>query len=184
LTELRKKFKRFILFLKDISPFLLSHHPLCSDFDEHVYKLGKRRFCVGCFTLYPTLIIMLIILGLMQITNLFSLFILLLIGLGLLSSILLNLLGLTEKKFAKVISKVLLGASFACLIYSIFSFPIFPFLKILFLFAVSSFIGSISLYRVKSLEKTCKECKFGLDQDNCDGFKEVNEKLIRDGFKK
>ena len=184
MTDIRKKLSRLKLFLKDISPFLLSHHPLCSSFDDHVYKVGKRRFCVGCFTLYPTLIILLLTFGFLQITNTQTLMIFFGIGLGLMASILLNLLGLTEKRGVKILSKILLGASFAFLLYSVFVSPLLLVLKILFYFAVSSFMGAISLYRIRSLEKTCKECEFDLDHDDCDGFKEVFEKLKRDGFRK
>lgn len=183
MPEFRKKFNRCILFLKDVSPFLLSHHPSCELFDEHVYKIGKRRFCVGCFTLYPTLIIMLLTFGFLQITNALILTYLIFIGLGLQASILLNLFGLTKKKWVKILSKVILGVSFACLLYGVFLLPLFPLLKIAFLFAVSSFIGSISLYRIKSLEKACKECDSNMDHDNCDGFKEVFDKLKQDGFR-
>lgn len=35
-------------------PILLSHHPLCGKFDDHVFKIRGRHVCIGCTTVYPS----------------------------------------------------------------------------------------------------------------------------------
>lgn len=51
---------RFVAGLKD--PLVLSHHPLCGRFEEHVYVLRGRKVCRGCVTVYPVAMTVLIIL--------------------------------------------------------------------------------------------------------------------------
>lgn len=41
----------------DSDPIILSHHPLCGKFDDHVFKIGGRHVCIGCATVYPSAII-------------------------------------------------------------------------------------------------------------------------------
>ena len=45
---------RFIEGLKE--PIVLSHHPLCGRFDEHVFVLRGRSICRGCAIAYPVAI--------------------------------------------------------------------------------------------------------------------------------
>ena len=35
-------------------PILLSHHPLCGKFDDHMFKIRGRHVCIGCTTVYPS----------------------------------------------------------------------------------------------------------------------------------
>ncbi|MBU1158629.1 MAG: hypothetical protein KKE24_04745 [Candidatus Thermoplasmatota archaeon] len=41
----------------DGDPIILSHHPLCGRFDDHVFKIKGRRVCRGCATVYPSALV-------------------------------------------------------------------------------------------------------------------------------
>lgn len=48
----------------DRDPIILSHHPLCGRFDDHVFKVRGRSVCIGCATVYPSaLVTALVLLG-------------------------------------------------------------------------------------------------------------------------
>lgn len=48
----------------DRDPIILSHHPLCGRFDDHVFKVRGRSVCIGCSTVYPSaLVTALVLLG-------------------------------------------------------------------------------------------------------------------------
>ena len=49
---------RFIEGLRE--PMVLSHHPLCGRFDDHVFVLRGRKVCRGCATAYPVAIVALL----------------------------------------------------------------------------------------------------------------------------
>ncbi len=38
----------------DKDPIILSHHPLCGRFDDHVFQIGGHYVCIGCTTVYPS----------------------------------------------------------------------------------------------------------------------------------
>jgi hypothetical protein len=41
----------------DSDPIILSHHPLCGKFEDHVFKIRGRYVCIGCTTVYPSAIL-------------------------------------------------------------------------------------------------------------------------------
>ncbi|MBA7512040.1 hypothetical protein ES705_04039 [subsurface metagenome] len=76
--KIRKKFSRFSLLVSDFKPILLSHHPNCDHFPSYVYHIGKYKFCIGCFTLYPFILITIILTLLLVELNSYNLVMLLL----------------------------------------------------------------------------------------------------------
>jgi len=46
-----------LLTLKSFFPLFLSHHPECKHFKGHTIKVGKVRLCIGCFIGYPSAIL-------------------------------------------------------------------------------------------------------------------------------
>ena len=40
-----------------------AHHPTCSKYSDHYYTIGKAKFCVGCTSLYSSIILFLILYG-------------------------------------------------------------------------------------------------------------------------
>ena len=57
---------RRILSRIDSDPIILAHHPLCGRFDDHVFKIRGRYVCLGCATVYPSAILTVLLLSLMN----------------------------------------------------------------------------------------------------------------------
>jgi hypothetical protein len=58
-----------ILSTIDKDPIILSHHPLCGKFEDHVFKIRGRYMCIGCATVYPFAVVTVLLL---LITNMSS----------------------------------------------------------------------------------------------------------------
>ena len=39
-----------------LGPYRISHHPLCDNFNEHVYQIRGRKICRGCTMQYSGII--------------------------------------------------------------------------------------------------------------------------------
>jgi hypothetical protein len=181
--KLKKKFSRARLFLSDFKPILLSHHPNCDNFSNHVYHIGKYRLCIGCFTFYPaiflTILFTLIIVDLNFQNSIFLFFISYVFFLPLI----LNILGYTKFKFLKIFSKVSIGIGIGLYLVGVFSLPLHPLLKIISIFEINFFIGLIAYVRSKHIKKDCKQCEFKGDWDMCPGMKPIRDKLYAHGFR-
>ncbi len=180
-----KKIKRIKLFFSDIKPILLSHHPKCDHFYKHVYHIGGKWFCIGCFTYYPTIIITIIISLLIfnfdsnTITILFSSSFIFALP------VFLNVFNLTKSKFLKITSKISLGIGTGLLIISTFEMDFLPLiLKILVLVQVNFMAGAIGYIRTNEIIKECQACEYKKDWKNCPGMSEIIKNLYAHGFKK
>jgi len=38
-------------------PYRLAHHPLCNNFEDHLYTIGKYKVCRGCMNFYSGMLI-------------------------------------------------------------------------------------------------------------------------------
>ena len=180
-----KKLKRIKLFFSDIKPILLSHHPKCDHFYKHVYHIGGKSFCIGCFTYYPTIIIT-IILSLL-IFNFDSTTITILFSCSFIFAlpVFLNVFNLTKSKFLKITSKISLGIGTGLLIISTFEMDFLPLiLKILVLVQVNFMAGAIGYIRTNEIIKECQACEYKKDWKNCPGMSEITKNLYAHGFKK
>jgi len=181
--NLKKKLNRFLLFLSDLSPVLLSHHPNCEQFSKHVYNVGKKKLCIGCFTYYPTIIITIILtLILIDITvpNVIFLFN---ISFLFFLAVILNILKLTKTKLLKIISKILIGIGAGFFIVAAIFLPIHLIFKIIMIWELNMFGGIIAYIRIKGIEKNCLNCEYKKDWDNCPGMKHVRDKLYEHEFR-
>ena len=115
--------KRLRLYIKGLRPMLLSHHPNCKDFERHTIKIGKYRFCIGCYVGYPTAIVGAILIYILNFTINFSSQFLFVVGAILMSSFLLSPLKLTKKKIVKVLQKATFNLGGAFLFIYIWSLP-------------------------------------------------------------
>jgi len=180
-----KKFARVKLFLSDIKPLLLSHHPDCETFSNHVYHIGKYKLCIGCFTFYPMVLITFIVVSLFLDLNYINLIILAYLSFLFISPIVLNILGLTRYKFLKIFSKVATGIGAGLLIVFIIYFPYFNLIfRILFLLNINFLIGAIAYIRTNQIKKDCLKCEYKGDWQKCPGLGAITEKLYEHGFKK
>ena len=41
----------------DETPIILAHHPMCGKFEDHYFNIRGRSICIGCFTVYPSVIV-------------------------------------------------------------------------------------------------------------------------------
>ena len=48
------------------NPFLLAHHPSCEYFSHHIIDFRGWKLCMGCFVIYPTAIITLMVMYLLS----------------------------------------------------------------------------------------------------------------------
>jgi len=180
----KKKIKRIRLFLHDIKPILLSHHPNCKYFSEHVYHIGRYKLCIGCFTYYPTIVITIILSLIFFEMTLDTIYIMFYTSFLFFLPLILNALELTKYKILKIFTKISIGIGTGWFILGVIFMPFFPIImKIFLILEVNFFTGVIAYIRANRLEKDCKKCKYKKDWRNCPGMKEIMENLYLHGFK-
>ena len=184
LNKIIKKFSRFRLLVSDFKPILLSHHPNCDQFSSHVYHIGKYKFCIGCFTLYPFILITIILTLLLVELNIYNLIMLYLISLVFFTPIILNIIGLTKYKFLKIFSKAFNGIGVGFHVVSVIFLPFPIIIKILVLVEINFIIGVIAYIRSNHIKKKCLKCEYEGDWDNCPAWKPIRDKLYEHGFRK
>ncbi|MDQ1371210.1 MAG: hypothetical protein QG582_124 [Candidatus Thermoplasmatota archaeon] len=135
----------------DRDPIILSHHPLCGRFDDHVLKVGGRRVCIGCVTVYPSAVaaaLLLLALGQTSFSALFPL------ALGLFAANLLRFVAKGHRLSA--LFNAFLGASLAAAILSAVNAPgDLRLAVVVFVLAVASVFHLVKGRRVF---KTCRRC--------------------------
>ena len=183
-SKIRKKFSRFRLLISDFKPILLSHHPNCDHFSSHVYHIGKKKLCIGCFTLYPFIIITIILTILLVELNTYNLVMLYLLSFVLFAPIILNFIGLTKYKLLKIFSKAFNGIGVGFHLVSVFFLPLPIIIKILVLVEINFIIGVIAYIRSKHIKKECLKCEYEGNWDNCPAWKPIRDKLYEHGFRK
>ena len=135
--KLKLRFSRFRLLLSDLKPIMLSHHPNCDKFSNHVYHLGKRHLCIGCFTFYPSIIITIILTLLFAEVNIYNLIGMYIISFIFFIPIILSVVGLTNYRFLKISTKASNGIGVGLHLVSVFLLPFPLIIKILTLFEIN-----------------------------------------------
>lgn len=157
-----------------MGPLILSHHPLCCGFDEHVVEIGGRKYCKGCLFSYPTMVATLLI-GLFApvFQNLaytdFLVFALitLLIGLGRLIP--------SKSNFLSIALRMNLGLSLGFGWLSILLAPGIFHAVIIFSF-FAAIHGIIAFFKWKKFFEPCRECEHYSNLPVCPGFVEKRSK--------
>lgn len=131
-------------------PILLAHHPLCGRFDHHLLTIRGRKVCRGCVTVYPTFLVVLILLFLVR-----PEFIAAFVGsLIMFSAQLLRFF--TTGRGRSIIFNMALGSSLAMVIYSVIVCPtdlriyVYPF--------IITVIVVFEYLKGRRMFKLCKEC--------------------------
>lgn len=166
--DIDKELKEFFQVLKDKSDYLLSHHPICPQFQNDVYNLGSRKLCIGCFTAYPIAIFLIVlwILGFIQINTSHAFLIGILTG----SLQFLSLTPLSDFKTGKIIIKIFLGIGIGFFTIGIFSLPVILLLRVI-LFGLCINIASFYTFlRMKKIKKICERCGYEGGMSNCPGL--------------
>lgn len=98
-----------------LGPYRLSHHPLCEQFQDHVYLIRGRKFCRGCVMQYSGIIVFILILVIGSISNLWSGISDIQVGLVLYFLVFATLVAtyLVRNRVVKDIARFLLGVSFS-----------------------------------------------------------------------
>ena len=60
---------RRIISTIDKDPIILSHHPLCGRFEDHVFKIRGRYVCIGCATVYPSAVVTVLLMSIMNMSS-------------------------------------------------------------------------------------------------------------------
>ena len=155
------------------NPFLLAHHPSCESFSNHTLNIRGWRLCLGCFVIYPSAIVSLLVLFVLL--NYFAfdymaMFIgsVIFFGINLIRKIVFkdNL-----QKRTQVVFRMILGLSLAFILTAIWLAPPTQRLYIILLF-LSIAIG-YNLFNSKKMLKTCKECSRYPEFPKCEGLNDV-----------
>lgn len=142
---------RRILSRIDSDPIILAHHPLCGEFEDHVFKIRGRYVCIGCATVYPSAILTALLLS---ITNSSSFEIALPIAL---SAFALNLMRFLSKSHRlSILFNASLGVSLGASLLSAIHAP--ENLQLVVVFVGLAVAFSFSLLKGYRLFAKCKNC--------------------------
>jgi hypothetical protein len=176
-------------FLRAVGPLLTAHHPFCSVYEGHIFTLRGRKWCIGCF--FNSLSFF-IALGLLIVSSLVVPFVIDLSYLFwggavfTLISFAMSALRLTENRKLKVLSKLILGSSFACISWAILladGFMTNLEMKFALIFSLYLIVVLIlGFRRVVEVEKECKACEYVMRWSRCPGFKDILCPLIDHKF--
>jgi len=180
----KMKLSRILLFFSDMKPILLSHHPNCTAFSNHVYNLGRYKLCIGCFTFYPTVVATILFVLTFFNLILINLFVMFFLSFVFFIPIVLNIFGLTKYKLLKILTKISIGIGTGLLIVSTVCLPIFLFIKISILIDIHFITGAIAYIRAKHIKKRCLECEFEGNWDRCPAMKPIMDKLYEHNLKR
>jgi hypothetical protein len=178
------KLSRIRLFLSDIKPLLLSHHPSCQSFSDHVYHVGKHKLCIGCFTFYPTIAITIIILVTFFGLSVVNLMLMFIFSFIFFIPIILNFFNLSKNKFLKILSKISIGIGTGLLIISTILLPFHILIKISLLIEINFITGVIAYIRAKHVKEICSKCEYEANWDDCPAMKPIMDNLYEHKFKK
>ena len=176
----KSKFSTGLLAISAFWPLLLSHHPECDKFKNHTINMGKLRFCIGCFIGYPTAILGIFLIDLLNISNIIPTDYFLIISIILISTFFMSPLHLTRVKFVKIIQKFLIGLGSSFLFWWIWSLPNPPLTNyFIFIYTFSIILGVLNFYHVWGFLGTCYKCATPFSWGKCDGFDTIRGNLTK-----
>lgn len=162
--------------LRAFKHVLLSHHPSCHEFDDHVLVVGKEkktRLCIGCLAGYPPFFFFLsIVIAVKAMANHVNTGLLLLPGLLLAAPAVLHVFGLVRSRRAKVFTRALVGTGLGLAGGAILTLdgPSLLFNIILFIFIYYACNMGFSMYRMVRMQQACTRCHWKGDWRECPGM--------------
>lgn len=149
-------------------PIILSHHPSCDRFKDHVMNFRGIALCRGCFLVYPTTVIVLIILNL-PIFPSFSSYI---------TYFILSVIFFTINLIRKVLkiknlwwqnfSRISIGISLAMAITSVLKAPSTS-IQVILVIIIFSIAGIYNVINGFHNLRVCKSCEEHRDFPHCQG---------------
>lgn len=181
--------RRPLRFIGTISPLLTSHHPFCSVYEGHLFTLRGRKWCIGCFfnSFSFFMALGLLIVSSIAVPFMIDRSYLFWGGAALvLVSFAMSALHLTDNKKLKVLSKLILGSSFACISWAILlADGLTSNLELKFALIITLYLVVVAVLgyrRVVEIEKECKTCEYEMRWSKCPGFKDILCPLIDSKF--
>ena len=176
-------------FLRAVGPLLTAHHPFCEVYAGHLFTLRGRKWCIGCFfnSLSFFMALGLLILSSLVVPFMIDRSYLFWGGAALiLVSFAMSVLRLTENKKIKVLSKLVLGSSFACISWAILlANGLASNLELKFALIVTLYLIVVAILgyrRVVEVEKECTTCEYKMRWSKCPGFKDILCPLVDSNF--
>ncbi|MFW9801939.1 MAG: hypothetical protein ACFFFC_04775 [Candidatus Thorarchaeota archaeon] len=176
-------------FLRAVGPLLTSHHPFCDVYAGHLFTLRGRKWCIGCFfnSLSFFMALGLLIVSTIIVPFMIDRSYLFWGGAALvLVSFAMSALHLTDNKRLKVLSKLILGSSFACISWAILlADGLTTNLELKFALIVTLYLIVVTVLgyrRVIEVEKECMACEFKMRWSKCPGFKDILCPLVDSNF--
>ncbi len=165
--------------LKSISPFILSHHPVCSKFDSDTFGFLGRRICLGCSITYPIAVLVLVLDILLRCDRSIGTWIvhkewLLIASIAMGSLQALKYLYPPQMKSLRIAVKIALGVSIGGLTVWFFTFPAIFAIQFGMFIIFAAALGFVASYRYNYLRRICSGCIYHGDWDLCFGFRTLN----------
>lgn len=178
------KKRQIFAYLKILKPIILSHHPNCGKFENHVIKIGKYRLCIGCFIGYPTAFITISIINLLHLQEMLSSQLFVALGIILLSFFIISLVNLTKIKWVKILQKFLIGIGAGFLFWGLWKLPNSSIINFTLLYITFSVIlGVLNGYHAYGFYRMCKKCEYSLNWRACPGFKNIYDEIEKESLK-
>ena len=154
-----------------------AHHPTCSQYKNHYFNFGKLKLCVGCTSLYSSIIIALIIY--LTIPSIFRNIPLILATLFIFGcfSAMIHFLVRPKRKFMKTVFRASAGIGIAAYLAMIIFLRLWWLQLILILFLLAGFF-TYGLIRGKGNNmKKCSSCPLHTAEIPCNPIKNTNIKV-------
>ncbi|MHA2232282.1 MAG: hypothetical protein ACXAB4_07310 [Candidatus Hodarchaeales archaeon] len=162
-----------------LRPQLLSHHPNCSHYDDHVLQIGSARICQGCFFMYGGLAFFIIVWmrgGIPTLKWLDSLAIALLLFIP---TVIHTLIGL-RFRILRILGRLMLGGTIFFSFYSIFSLE--GILRGFIVYAIILFLGVFGLFGSVRMQREVSRCRASCPFDEqlpaCRGLRDPISNLV------
>jgi len=136
----------------DSDPIILSHHPLCGRFEDHVFRIRGRYLCIGCATVYPSALVTALLLLMVSPVSFAVIFPIAL------SFFALNLMRFLSKNHRlSVLFNVSLGISLGAALFSAVYAP--ANLQLVVIFVELAVAISFSFLKGHRMFATCRSCQ-------------------------
>lgn len=167
--------------IRSFSPVYISHHPNCIHYRDDVIKIRGKMVCAGCFFLYSGLVLMFPTLFLIERYSFLSPDRLALAGFLIIMPLILQTFVHFRSVILRRVVRFLAGVG-------AFLLAVIPFitagslwLKFFYLLALVILLALIRYGHVANFRKKCLPCIYHGDFSRCTGFREVSERLRKNG---
>lgn len=163
------------------SPIYLSHHPNCRHYRDDVITVGRINICAGCLFLYSGLILTIPTVILMGKDRSPEPLEMALVGFFMMVPLIIRTFIHFRSVILRRCVRFLAGAGALTLAAIPFIADGSLWLKSFYLLALVMLLALIRYHHVASFRKKCMPCIYHGDFSRCTGFREVSEKLRRNG---